>query len=240
MSVKLAHTRALRALLRWFCSGAQRGWRSEVRGHLGRSSIHSSPRSPSAAPPVLEVDGPMSGGVARTSGLLLPLSLLLAVSSDEGGGASIKPNCILSSPAHAIMTPLSVHQRGGGSTSSRPWAADSSASCPRMYWLQATPPATTRCLTSGWTSRVQVIARLSRSVRCLQATYWKEAAMSALTFLTAASSCPDGEAGKGCSTTPTSPPCSSPAGCCCCEEAADALVPRFCSIASRTLVLRPA
>lgn len=47
------------------------------------------------------------------------------------------------------MTPLSVHSRGGGHTNRRPAASAIAVSRPRMYWLLATPPATTRCRTCG-------------------------------------------------------------------------------------------
>lgn len=55
-------------------------------------------------------------------------------------------------PAHATITPLSVHSRGGGHTRRRPAASAIADSRPRMYWLLATPPATTRwrtCDTGG-------------------------------------------------------------------------------------------
>ena len=52
----------------------------------------------------------------------------------------------LSTPAHAIMTPLSVHHLGGGKTSDRPSDAASLETSPRMNMLDATPPATTRLL----------------------------------------------------------------------------------------------
>ena len=110
------------------------------------------------------------------------------------------------------MTPLSVHQRGGGRTSVRPCDPARAESSDRMYWLEATPPATTRCLYNvtevtlispgvselfhtlrltlfaphlmdGSISLAQPIPRLTRSVRCVQAVRWNDAAISALVWV---------------------------------------------------------
>ena len=65
----------------------------------------------------------------------------------------------LSTPAHAIMTPLSVHHLGGGRTSERPSAAASFDSSARMNMFEATPPATTRFLYMG--SDLKIISLLT-------------------------------------------------------------------------------
>ena len=50
----------------------------------------------------------------------------------KGGGRPLintNPPSHLSTPAHATMTPLSTHQRGGGSTSESPSREHTSCSC---------------------------------------------------------------------------------------------------------------
>mmetsp|Transcript_35279 Transcript_35279/g.99882 ORF Transcript_35279/g.99882 Transcript_35279/m.99882 type:complete len:224 (+) Transcript_35279:236-907(+) len=100
--------------------------------------------------------------------------------SSEAGGGSLSPSSTsLSIPAHATITPLSVHRRGGGHTSSSPASSAIRKSAPRTSSFRATPPATTKDFICGNDSLAHWAPRAVRSERCLTATLWNEAAMSA-------------------------------------------------------------
>ena len=106
-------------------------------------------------------------------------------------GASDNPNASLSTPAHATITPLSTHHLGGGVTSGRAHREATSERRSRTTALDATPPATTTQLSVSPSSRrsfAHSTARDVRSVRCVTATRWKDAAMFARVRRVAASS----------------------------------------------------
>ena len=113
-----------------------------------------------------------------------------------GGASSASPSANRSTPAHATITPLSVHHRGGGSTSGKPRLlrrprrasrerSRSRATPPRDddARLRAFPPDGSACvsptplaiLSGGPRAR----ARRVRSSRCFTAAAWNDAAMSA-------------------------------------------------------------
>ena len=77
-------------------------------------------------------------------------------------------------PAHATITPLSVHHLGGGSTSGNPSSAATAASLSRTVAFAATPPATTKQLSDDVSdvsddanaSFAHSTARRVRSSRC--------------------------------------------------------------------------
>ena len=87
----------------------------------------------------------------------------------------------LSRPAQATMMPLSVHRLGAGHTSFRPASCATLERFSLTRLFAATPPATTRCCRPGRSSLAHAAARLHLAARCSTATFWKEAAMSALT-----------------------------------------------------------
>lgn len=95
-------------------------------------------------------------------------------------GRSTSPAVSRSTPAHAIMTPLSVHQRAGGYTARRPASSATAQRRVRNAALRATPPATTRLAGAGATcSCVHAMARLVFLAMCSRTMCWKLAAKSA-------------------------------------------------------------
>lgn len=94
------------------------------------------------------------------------------------GGGSAMPSARRSQPAQATMTPLSVHRSGGGTTSSTCAALATRASAARSAAFRATPPARTRCRSSGCETRVHSRARFARCMRCVSAAVWNDAATS--------------------------------------------------------------
>src|SRR5207248_9738230 len=77
-------------------------------------------------------------------------------------------------PAIAIIAPLSVHSRGGGTYSPIPSSAARSAASARSREFAATPPQTTSVA-----SRAARAARTARRVSASQTASWKEAQRSA-------------------------------------------------------------
>lgn len=72
----------------------------------------------------------------------------------------------LSSPAHATMTPLSVHRMGEGQTSFIPACSETWLRELRTLAFAATPPATTKWRKLGKSSLTQETALLHRCARC--------------------------------------------------------------------------
>mmetsp|Transcript_7517 Transcript_7517/g.24853 ORF Transcript_7517/g.24853 Transcript_7517/m.24853 type:complete len:218 (-) Transcript_7517:919-1572(-) len=82
-------------------------------------------------------------------------------------------------PAQATMTPLSVHQEGFGKTTSMEWFAPIWSNFFRIFWLDATPPATTRQVGETPSDSTHSKARETRSSRCVTAAVWNASAMAA-------------------------------------------------------------
>mmetsp|Transcript_11744 Transcript_11744/g.31089 ORF Transcript_11744/g.31089 Transcript_11744/m.31089 type:complete len:255 (+) Transcript_11744:125-889(+) len=108
-------------------------------------------------------------------------------SAVSGGASTPSSRSSRSAPHHATITPLSVHHRGGGATSSRSFAPQMRSMDARTDEFAATPPARTSWRGAGSPSRLHKLfahshARSVRSSRCFTAHRWNPAARSARTL----------------------------------------------------------